>query len=219
MATRWYLRATATPVPANITPDSDWEDITFIARAICRTHSTGDAMADVAIDDADSTNRDIIARQYISLPLAPGQTITGEQAIKAQVRASETNAQNNVFLTLGIRVIASDGTTVRKTVLAVTRDDVEILALSEITNRQFTATSAATDYTTVSGDRLVFELGAGGDPSFTSPHDFTLRLGDAAASDLPEDDTNTTDLNPWIELEDDLKFVSPGGLMMLGAGA
>lgn len=109
-----------------------------------------------------------------------------------------------MFLAIGIRVIADNGSTVRKVVLDVTRDDVEMA--TTLTNRQFTATSATGNYVTQRGDRLVIEVGAGGDPTGSNPHDFTLRLGDSAASDLPENDTATTDDNPWIELTDTLTF-------------
>src|SRR4029078_1005837 len=114
----------------------------------------------------DSTDRDVCFRQYIT-PLAKGQTITGSQAIKFQLGAIETSNNNNVFVALGIRVIASNGSTVRKTVLAVTRYAVEVSSTT-LTNRQFTATSAATNYTTVDGDYLVIEIGTAGDPSGSS---------------------------------------------------
>lgn len=221
MATRLYLRATATAVPFSVTPDTDWEDTTFVARAMTSTAKIADTLATVSVDDADSTNRDVLVFQYITALLAPGQTITGSQAIKAQCRALEASPSNNMVLSLGIRVIAIDGSTVRKTVLAVTRDAVEFSATA-LTNRQFTATSAATDYTTVAGDRLVIEIGAGGDPSLAAHHDFSLRLGDSAASDLPEDDTDTTDLNPWVELADTLTFgdvLAQGSRGRQGSGA
>lgn len=162
-------------------------------------------MATVSFADNDDTNKDVLFRQYISQPLVAGQTITGAQSIKAQCRVAERNASCNMFLTLGIRVIASDGTTVRKTVLAVTRDNTE--ALTSLTNRQFTATSAATNYTTQAGDRLCIEIGTGGDPNNGSDHDSDLRLGDSAASDLAEDDASTSDFRPWVQLNDTLAFV------------
>ena len=69
------------------------------------------------------------------------------------------------------------------------------------------ATSAATNYTTVAGDYLVLEVGVGGDPAVGFNHESGMRFGDAAASDLPEDNTDTTDLNPWVQLTDTLTFV------------
>ena len=203
MATRLYLPASAASTPITPTPDAAWEDTSILARAMTSTATIADPMATVAFDDANATNRDVLFRQYISLPLTAGQTITGAQAIKAQARVSETDVANNMFLAVGIRII--NGTTVQKTVLAVTRDGTE--ATTSLTNRQFTATSAATDYTTVADDRIVIEVGMGGDPSLSDrSHDSSIRFGDAAAADLAEDDTSTTDDNPWIELTDTLTF-------------
>ena len=205
MATRLYLPASAAATPITPTPDAAWEDTSILARAMTSTAVISDPMATVSFTDADETNKDILFRQWISEPLTAGQTITGSQALKAQVRGKEGGGGNNLFLTLGIRVIAANGTTVQKVVLAPTRDDVE-LATATLTNRQFTATSAATNYTTVTGDRLCIELGTGGDPLTANNHNSDLRLGDAAASDLAENDTSTTDDNPWVQLTDTLTF-------------
>lgn len=202
MATKFYIRNTSQTTPISPTVDSAWEaSASGFARALANTSKTSDTLTTVNVTEATSTDKDICVRQLI-IPLAPGQTVTGAQAIKFQCRVSETGTGNNMFSALGIRVIASDGSTVRKTVLAVTRDDVE--AATSLTNRQFTATSAAGNYTTVNGDYLVIELGMAGDPTGSNPHDFGMRLGDSAASDLAEDDSTTTDNNPWVQLNDTL---------------
>lgn len=211
MATRFYLRNTTQATGISPTPDAAWEDTSNLVRAVANTTPTADAMADVvAPDDADDTDRDVILRQYVSGELTAGQTITGSQAIKAQCRCGQPDGTNNIFLTLGIRVLKADGVTVNKTVLAVTRDDVELPDAGVIENRQFTATSAATNYTTQTGDRLVIEIGGGGNPGGTGNHEFTLRIGDGAADDLPEDNTDTTDKRPWVELTDTVIFVVAG---------
>jgi hypothetical protein len=211
MATRFYLRNTTDATGISPTPDAGWEVTASLVRAVANTTSTADAMADVTDIDAedDDTDRDYLSRQYVSAALTAGQTVTGSQALKAQCRCQENDAANNMFFAVGIRVIASDGTTVRKTVLAVTRDGVEmVVAPTAATNRQFTATSAATNYTTQTGDRLVIEIGAGGNPSSGGNHEYTLRLGDAAGADLAEDDASTTDNRPWVQLNDTLTFTA-----------
>jgi hypothetical protein len=206
MATRFYLRYTDSPVPLDILADAGWEDAADLwetgkNRAITKTSSSSDAMATFAHVGRLSTNADVPYKQYVSEPLTAAQTITGAQSIKFQVRASETTASNNLFTALGIRVMSAGGV-LRKTVLAVSRDATE-LAVGTLTNRQFAATSETGNYTTVAGDYLVIEIGVGGDPSTINVHSGSFRLGDAAGSDLPEDDTDTTDLNPWVELVTD----------------
>ena len=162
-------------------------------------------MATVSFLDSNNDDRDILFRQFIcQTPLAAGQTINGSQAIKFQIRAQEGSPFNNMFTAIGIRIIDADGITVNKTILAVTRDGTEISDFS-LVNCRFTANSAAGDYTTVSGDRLVIEIGTGGSP-LPLGHDSDLRIGDASASDLPEDDSSTSDYNPWVEFTNILSF-------------
>ncbi len=202
MATRFYLPSTGA---AAISPaySASWEDVTIAARLAAVTTRIASAMSTVVFDDADAADKDVLFRQYVGAALTPGQTITGGQALKFQIRGLEADASNQMFTALGVRVI-NDDLSVKKTVLAVTRDNVEVDAAT-LTNRQFTATSVAGNYTTVAGDRLVIEVGTGGDPILFG-HDSSLRIGDASGTDLAEDDTTTTDNNPWVELTDTLTF-------------
>lgn len=217
MATRFYLSAAAETVPISPTPDAGWEDTSILARVLTDVVKRSLAMTSVDFADTNAANRDVLFRQYISKALTAGQTITGSQAIKAQCRVFEDAITENMFFTVGIRVLAADGTTVQKTVLAVTRDDVEASANS-LENRQFTATSAATNYTTVSGDRLVIEIGMGGDPALFSQHDSTMSLGDDSGTDLAEDNTAADPHNPWVQLTDTLTFVAPAAGRFVSLG-
>lgn len=210
MATRFYLDGVADTVPISPTPDAAWENTSMLTRVLTTTTKSGETIATVSFADANATNQDILFRQYISSPLVAGQTITGGQALKAQCRVSEAGATavNNLFFTVGMRVLAANGTTVQKTVLVVTRDGVEAEFASVLENRQFTATSVAGNYTTVAGDRLVIEIGMGGDPNAGSDHDSDMSLGSSSGADLAEDDTTTTANNPWFELTDTLTFTT-----------
>lgn len=202
MATRFYLRNTTQTTNITPTADAAWEDTSALVRAWARTNKSGDTITTVNFTDNDATDRDVLFRQYISLPLTPGQTITGSQAVQFVVRGSEVATGNNLFTAMGIRVI--NGSTVQKTVLAVTRDNTELT--TTLTNRNLTATSAATNYTTVLGDYLVIEIGYGGDPTGSNDHDGSLSLGDSSATDLTANDTGTAADNPWVEIADTLTF-------------
>lgn len=214
MATRLYLPATAEVTAISPTASASWEDTTILARVVARTSKRNNTLTSVSFSDANAANRDVLFRQYVSLELDAGQTITGGQNLKAQALCSETDAGNAMFLAIGIRVIANDGSTVRKVVLDVFRDAVEIRddAAGGLQNRQFATTSAVTNYTTLAGDRLVIEVGTGGDPAGGKSHSSTIRLGDSSGTDLAEDDTTTTDNNPWIEFTDTLTFIERYGL-------
>ena|SRR3990167_7039305 len=193
MATRFYLPSSGT-APVTPTYNSGWEDQTIAARLRCHTYKKSTALTTVSFDDASAANRDVLYRQYISPPLL-AQTIAA-QTIKFQILASETDAGNNLFTTLAIYVFSNDGTALVGTILAITRDGTEAVA-GTLTNRLFSATSS--ELAVSEGDRLVFEIGLSGDPGNGKSHDGSLRIGDASANDLAEDDTTTTDNNPWVE--------------------
>lgn len=199
MATRFYLPSSgAAAISPN--PDAAWEDTSILARYKCATTKSSSAMTTVSFTDANNTNRDILFRQYVSDPIN-AQTLQA-QTIKYQIRGSQNDIDNNMFSTIGIRVLNNTGSSVTGTVLAVTRDNSE-LVLTALTNRQFTATS--TQVVANQGDRIVIEIGTGGDPanSGSQGHDSDLRIGDAAASDLAENDIAITDDNPWVEFVTD----------------
>ena len=221
MATRLYLPfhgGSGAAVPFSPVQSASWEAIRGggLVRDNTKTTAIADAIGTLS-DTADggNGNYDLVDIQWLSLELTAGQTVTGSQAVKAQVQGSKPHANGGAALAVGIRVINITGPTVKKTVLDVTRDNID-LVVTTITNRQFTATSAATNYTTVAGDYLVIEMGVGGDPVVGgSNHKNTLRLGDNG-SDLPEDNTDTsTTLVPWVELADTLSFVGAAATSLL----
>lgn len=207
MATRIYLPSSGA---AAISPafHGDWEDTSIGARLAGVTAPVSSAMSTVEFLDSGPgslSNKDVLFRQYVVGPVS-AQTIAA-QTVKWQIRAQEGNSVNNMFTAIVIRAFASNGTTLRGTLLALTRDNTE-MATAALTNRAFSATTTAVAVS--DGDYLVIEIGAGGTPSgggsgsFGQGHDSRLRIGDAAASDLAEDDSSTTDDNPWIEFADDL---------------
>lgn len=205
MATKLYLRATAGNPPIAPTPSASWTITTGFLRMPMSTAKALNPMATLSFSDSNAANRSILLNQYVSATaLESGQTVTGGQTITAAIRASETNDGNNLFIAIVMRIIASDGTTVRKTMLDVVLDNVELT--TSLVNKNYSNASAATNYTTVAGDYLVIEIGVSGDPAVGQSHSCSLRFGDAAASDLPSDDTETQDLNPWVQLNDTLTF-------------
>ena len=152
------------------------------------------AMTTVSFTDSDNSSRDVIFRQYVSDAMEAGTIAV--QTVKFQIRGAEGSTSGNMATSIGIRVVSNDGTTVRGTILSVTRDGSEMD--TSLQNRSFSATT--TEVTAQANDRLIIEIGTGGDPTIGG-HDSDLRIGDAAAGDLPEDDTDVTDSNPWVEFE------------------
>jgi hypothetical protein len=194
MATRFYLPSTGA---AAVSPayDAGWEDTSFAARLKAVTTRISSAFTTVADNVNTKLDEDHLYRQYVSDPI-PAQTITA-QTIKVQIRAAESNAAANLFTSINIRVVSNDGSTFRTpAVVAMQRDDVEWA--STLTNRGWSGTSSAV--VASANDRIVIEIGQGGDPTGGGNHnDGTMRIGDNSATDLPEDDTDTNDYNPWVE--------------------
>jgi hypothetical protein len=159
----------------------------------------------------DLTNRDSHHRQYVSDPIK-AQTISG--TIKGQFQCLETLANDNLFLTLKVYVVSNDGSTVRGTLLPITRDTTTELATT-LTNRNFPST-ALTSVVALENDRIVIEVGLGG--SITSGtggivgHNGSIRWGcNASSGDLPEDDTQTgTTYRPWVEFSQNILFQTRG---------
>jgi hypothetical protein len=203
MATRFYLPSTGT---IDVIPSfgAGWTT-TGAIRLPCFPFKKGTAMTTLSFADANNANLDALLIQYIS-PCMEAQTLSS-QSIALQIRALERIANNNLFTSLMVRVVSEDGTVVRGTPLALTRDTLE--TTTTLVNRRLLVASSI-QVVAQEGDRLVIEIGAGGDPANTggADHDFSFRVGDAAASDLAADDASTLDNNPYVEFGGNITFRS-----------
>ena len=201
MATRFYLPSSGA---ANISPaySADWEDTSIATRLRMHTTKLSTAMTTVSFADADDTSRDILFHQYVSDPIT-AVTITNP-TINFQIRAAGGASGNNLFTSLHLRIIQPDGS-LRGNILSVTRDNTEV-NLTDLQNRQHSSAPTVT-VATQDGDRLVVEIGLGGNPNAGDSHSGSIRTGDAAASDLPEDDSSELDRNPWIEISTTIYFI------------
>ena len=216
MATRFYLRHTADTTNITPTPDAAWGETSSLVRAYTNTTKSSDTITTVSNTSLDRSDHNLLLRQYITTPLNAGQVITGSQNIQFVIRASETNNRNNLYTAIGIRVI--NGSTVQKTILNVTRDNIELA--TTLTNRNFTATSNSGNYTTVAGDQIVIEIGYGGNPEGQDTPDASMSFGDSSATDLVANDTGTLANNPWVEFSDTFTsrtYTASGGATSGGA--
>ena len=207
--TRLYLPSTGT-APVSPLFDVNWEDTGSAspARRPLPSAPSGSAMTTLNFMDVDMTDRDILMAQHVSPPLAGDQTITA-QAIKLAIRAAEVLTSQDMFVAWMVKVVNGTGLIDRGTLVTIRRDDVELA--TTLTNRLIEATSSQVDG--LNGDRIVLEYGVGGDPLVS--HDSSLRVGDAAGSDLPYDDTTTTDLNPFIQFAQNLIFGAEAGIKLI----
>lgn len=206
MATRFYFSATD---PAAVDPPisaTDWQHINPLRRKLNSVKGTSPITT--VTYSPDAADHMVFARahicQFVSDILEP-QTIAAQQ-VKLQVRAREIATSDNLFVTWKIYAVSDDGQTIVGTLLPVKADATE--AGQTMNNRADSATTTA--FTTARSFRLVVEMGLSGTPTPAGGidgHNGELSVGEATATDLPEDDTSTTALNPWLQFEQNLNFV------------
>lgn len=144
-------------------------------------------------------------RQYISPPLA-AQTISG--TVKGQLLVREHALADNVDqIHVAIKVISNDGTSVRGTLLskgsfASTAEFLE----SGYRNKKIADGDSLTSVAALAGDRLLIELGYSASTNHSSPEG-SAKWGESG-TDLPEDETQTTDGVPWLEFSGPVVFRS-----------
>jgi hypothetical protein len=208
MATRLYFPASDAPA---ITPGfhADW---TYTSEALRRrlAHVKGSSAITAGTQiGAWTPGQKALDRQYISTRMAAGVTFTispgGSYKCNLMVREYAT-ADNIDRLLVGVRVVSEDGNTVRAVLrVPLSSNPTEFINNATHRNQRCSTTfiGLATGYTTVLGDRLVVEIGYQ-DNSGTSP-EASAKWGENA-TDLPENDTQTTDGAGWIEFTDNITF-------------
>lgn len=227
MATRFYLEADATTAPtpqANplITPahDASWEIIGSTSRRwmmpaaqklLTPVNSTA------SVSETNSGVVDVLVRQFISPPLA-AYTFDGTSTVKGQIRVSQNSTAADLRAQVVIRVVSRDGTTVRGTLLA---SDTTAWGSggsasefsTSLTNRKFPLASSSpatlSGLAILEGDRLVVEIGYRAENLVTTSYSAAMRFGSDQPSDHAENETATTNDNPWIEFSDTLTFDRP----------
>ena len=206
MATRLYLPSTGT-AGASPAVDAAWD---FSVSAFIRRATVEDkissAFATISLDgNTDSNDTDYCYVQYVSDPIA-AQTISA-QTVDWVVSLFEENARANQYLSMCIRVVSGDGSTVRGTVVALRRDGTE-LGTSQ-SSRYDSVTS--TQVVASDGDRIVIEIGTGGNPEVGAggdSHDSDVRIGDNSATDFGESGSETSDYCGWVEFANTITFAS-----------
>lgn len=160
-----------------------------------------------------SDTADRLMAILVSNPLA-AQTISG--TAKAVARVSENAAGSDLRSQIVIRVMSDDLQTERGVLYA--GDDGALVTewSTTVTNRYFPQSGAATlsSVDVQDGDRLLVELGYRSHAAGTSGSG-TIDLGDDG-TDLPDNESNTTQGAPWIEFSQTLIFKDfPHGINLL----
>lgn len=208
MATRLYLGRELRPPGQTVTPDAGWEKTAgaLLARLEQRK-STLFASSTTSIAANGTNGNDTLLGQWISSPLDSNQTISG--TVKGQMRMAESAAGLDARVQVIIRVIQSDLSTVRGTLLAMSAAALSNEFNTSLRNIKLplNGSAALTNVNALTGDRIVVEIGAR--QHATASGNVQMDSKDNAGTDLAEDETTTTANDPWIEFSGAITFSKP----------
>lgn len=216
MAVGRYYFAEAEAAAVSPAASAGWDEVpgTPVFRRLIPATPDGSTLATVDVNNCPAGDHiadyDSLHRTYVSDLLA-AQTILSTTTIKGQFQCLESNAGNNLFLTMKVWLCDADGAA-KELLLDISRKGTE--PTTSIRNTTFAATAlngSGGNVTVEATDRLVLEIGLGGSPvatGGTQSHRGSIRWGGTATSgDLPEDEsTATATYRPWIELSNDITF-------------
>ena len=219
--TRFYLTSTETPTSFAPAYDAEWDKTSEAAR-----HNLGlvpvnsPITAYSASENVATTPYDVAVAQFISPPLSGAQTISGP--VRGIIQVRESNAAADYQAQIIIRVIASDASTVRGTLIAADTTALSnefFVSGGTFRNVKFPKNYSGngTTVTTVNaqdGDRIVIEVGFRSQNSSTSNFTAFYNFGDDTSySLLAENETDTATAAPWglpwIEFTGLYNFQSP----------
>jgi hypothetical protein len=222
MSTRIHLpRALTTDIYPAV--ESSWERYTStITRYPCGVPKQGTAFGEVSYYEINvAAQYDMMVVQYISGPLR-AQTISG--TVKGQIQARQSSVDADFCMAMVIKVVTAVGIT-RGVLLSYFPNTITTeLAVGVPVNRHCPPEATAlTELAIEEGDRLVIEIGVRSFNTLTTTQYAYITVGDAAAADLPEDETETEYLNPWVEFSDTLAwqvetaYVAAGYMKLCGS--
>lgn len=210
--TRLYFSST---LPANVSPafGGGWGPTSQATRwRLNHVKGTSAIVAGSQIAWPSSTANHALDRQYVSNPLEGAQVVGG--LLKAQLLVREFNVSDNVdALKFGVFVVSQDGLTLRGTVIEPDEFNISEFLHNNYRNKTpFTISgTAGTPVNALDGDRIVVEIGyrsTGGSGAPVSP-EASGKYGENA-TDLAQNETDTTDGAGWFELAGTLAFVAVG---------
>jgi hypothetical protein len=196
LVNRLYFSTAQTP---DVSPAfAAWTTTTSVdRRKLLNAKEAGEAMASVFFA---STTTLRLLRQFVSLPLK-AQTVTGN--VKCQIRALDNDLDGNITARLLAKVVSGDGLTLRGVLLAIADYSTGTFFAASERNKAFANGDAVSSVDAQEGDRLVVEIGCNAPSGGGVQVDFGAP---SATSDLPENETETGNLVPWIEFSNGLVF-------------
>ncbi len=199
---RLYGPSTGTTPGITPSASSGWGVTAQMVRRVPSTSKTNTSLSTIV----SSTSTSTVHLQWV-YPLQTGIEFSTSDTIKGSFRYQTASPFQTQYSVIVVRIMASDGTTVRATLYgyaAGSQGGAEI-AITAGSRKvpQGGPKNLQANYTTVAGDYLVIEIGAG--QVTGSSGNVTLTYGDpSATADLADADGNTSNNVPWIEFSNDI---------------
>lgn len=211
MATRFYLPSAGTsPLPGYTIDTTGWERSEGLERFPMYTTKQNTALTTKTTTWAVTSSSDWCWYQYVSPSLSAGFSFTTSHTMSIVVgKCGETTINGNTVLNHVLRIVSSDGSTVRGTAFNASNSaptEFPLIGTAPATRTWTKALDA--NVTAQVGDRLVYELGVWG----TTPalENIQMRIGDpSGTADFALTEGLTTDLCPWMEISGNLSFSVP----------
>lgn len=207
MATRYYLPSTGV---ADVNPafKSSWNKTSEADRLkMVMTKISSSFATKTCSENSGASPYYVLNRQYVSDPIG-AHDFTG-CTYKFYSRCLEDNAKADFLIYIWTRVFSNDGLTLRFNAnygVGSTEFDDDNL-INRAASWSYTGSSSSQN-----GDRLVTEIGIKSENTKSNLYTATMDFGDASGTDLPENETETTQYNPWIEFSHDIApYVPPSG--------
>ncbi len=202
MATRLYFGQTA----ATVSPafDASW-GTTAAATRFTMNHIKGTSAITEGTEIAMASGSHGLDRQYISHPLEAGSLTSS--TLKVQLMCRQFGGGGIEHLLGTVYVVSGDGDTKGDIHFGFATYGLQTAYIINATHRNKTGWDGdlGGNVTINEGDRLVIELGHFCN-EFDADPSAAAKWGEDG-TDLPEDETQTTDGAGWVEFSDDLTFL------------
>lgn len=210
--TRFYVDSGGTAPLASLSFAGLWDRTTDVVRRPMNTTKQNSSLVTTAKQCGSiSANWDVCHYQFQSGSLPADGTLSG--TFKCWFQGLESATGANAYPQVAVRVVSSDGSTVRGTaysggVQTAVSATVEFDSTTVYQAQRFPDSRDSNALTNVSyfaGDHIVVEIGIRHLTAGGTTQTATIRVGDATAnSDMAETQNGSTLSNPWIEFSQEL---------------
>ena len=215
MSTRFYLPTSGSP---DVTPSIQeaWDDTTQADILQMVTDKISSSFSSKQVTETSGSPYYVLTRRYISGQFEAFNFLTSHQ-LSHHFRCLEGSVQANCQGYIAVYVVSADGQTTRGTLKSYAFTTTEFDA-SNLENRGRDDEYAGENVTMQDGDRIYIEIGVYFTNTKTASQSADIEFGDNSGTDLPEDEIDQNQYNPWFEVSPTLTPYSTGETLVVADG-